>query len=229
MTPIEKTAEAGPAHHPSDELLLDHAIRACLPAEALVIDLHLEFCARCRQIAHDLAAIGGAMLDAIEPAFVSPQMFNKTLKAIGHGGQKTQTEKSPSPRVPAFAAGWPAPLRNRVATDRLKRWRWMPGGFRALRIPFAESDARLWIMKASGGRGTFTHAHLSEEWTVVLEGGFTDETGRYEAGDFVAAGPGQPHSTVAEQREGCVCALLVRDPPVYTTWAGKLLAPFIQI
>ena len=136
MTPIEKTAEAGPAHHPSDELLLDHAIRACLPAEALVIDLHLEFCARCRRIAHDLAAIGGAMLDAIEPAFVSPQMFNKTLQAIGHGGQKTQTEKSPSPRVPAFAAGWPAPLRNRVATDRLKRWRWMPGGFRALRIPF---------------------------------------------------------------------------------------------
>ena len=43
------------------------------------------------------------------------------------------------------------------------------------------------------------------------------------------AGPGHPHSTVAEQREGCVCALLVRDPPVYTTWAGKLLAPFIQI
>jgi putative transcriptional regulator len=218
-----------PAHHPGDELLLDHAIGAASPAQALLIDLHLAFCARCAQIARDLLAVGGAMLDAIEPAFAAPQMFNKTLQAIGRDGQKALSEKSAIPRAPSFAAGWPAPLRTQVIANHLTRWRWLPAGFRALRIPFADSDARVWVMKAPGGRGPFTHTHVGEEWTVVLDGGFSDETGRYEAGDFVIAGPGDEHHTVAEPGEGCVCVLLVRAEPVYTTWPGKLLAPFVRI
>ncbi len=219
-----------PAYHPHDEVLLDHVTGASSPAESLIVSLHLEFCDHCRRVVADLFSLGGAMLDAIEPAFVSPQMFNKTLHAIGQGAG-TPPAEAPSviPRVPTFAAGWPAPLREQVVASRLGRWRWLPAGFRALRVPFAEDDARVWVMKAPGGRGPFTHTHAGEEWTVVLQGGFTDETGTYAAGDFVSVGTGDTHHTVAEPGEGCVCVLLVRAAPVYTTWPGKLLAPFVRI
>jgi putative transcriptional regulator len=220
---------AGPAHHPGEEVLLDHATGACLPAEALIVELHLAFCDRCRRISKDLLAIGGALLERMDPAFVSPRMFNETLQAIGRQRQAFRSEHFPVPRLPAFAAGWPEPLRDRVMASGLKRWRWLPAGFRALRVPFAETDARVWVMKAPGGRGPFIHTHAAEEWTVVLEGGFTDETGTYAAGDFVSAGPADAHHTVADPGEGCVCVLLVRAAPLYLTWPGKLLAPFVRI
>jgi putative transcriptional regulator len=219
---------SGPASHPGDELLLDHAVGACSPAETLVIDLHLQLCARCRALSWDLMLAGGAMLDAIAPAFVSPQMFNKTLQAIGRD-TASAAANPPVPRVPTFATGWPAPLRHRVAQSHLKRWRWLPAGFRALRVPFPDTDARVWVMKAPGGGGAFIHTHAADEWTLVLQGGFTDETGTYAVGDFIVAGPEDEHHTVADEGEGCVCVMLVRAAPVYTTWPGKLLAPFVRL
>jgi putative transcriptional regulator len=224
-----RVGAAKPSHHPGEEVLLDYAIGASSPAEALVIDLHLEFCAQCRRTVDDLLAVGGALLDVMEPAFVSPQMFNKTLQAIGQNAPTSPTKPSPIPRVPTFAVGWPAPLRDRVTANRLKQWRWLPAGFRALRIPMSDGDARIWVMKAPGGRGPFKHTHSREEWTVVLQGGFTDETGKYEMGDFVSAGRDEAHHTVAEPGEGCICVLLVRAEPIYTTLPGKLLAPFVRI
>lgn len=84
-------------------------------------------------------------------------------------------------------------------------------------------------MKAPGGRGPLRHRHVTDEWTVVLEGGFTDETGTYAAGDFAYMGEGDAHRVVAEPGEGCVCLLLVREQPRYLTLAGKLLAPLLRL
>ena len=63
----------------------------------------------------------------------------------------------------------------------------------------------------------------------MLEGGFTDETGIYAAGDFAYMGSGDEHTMVAEPGEGCVCVLLIRENPRYMTLMGKLLAPFLQL
>ena len=84
-------------------------------------------------------------------------------------------------------------------------------------------------MDAPGGRGPFSHTHVADEWTVVLEGGFSDETGTYAAGDFAFMGPGEQHTMVAEEGEGCVCVLLIREQPRYLTLLGKLLAPLLRL
>ncbi|MDB5395086.1 MAG: anti-sigma factor [Rhodospirillales bacterium] len=84
-------------------------------------------------------------------------------------------------------------------------------------------------MRAPGGRGPLRHSHIADEWTVVLEGGFSDETGTYAAGDFAYMGQGDQQRVVAEAREGCVCLLLVREQPRYLTLPGKLLAPLLRL
>jgi putative transcriptional regulator len=222
-----------PAHHPAPELLIDYASGANSPAEMLLVDLHLAFCAGCRRSVRVLFAAGGEMLDRLPGEPLAPDLFDKTLQLL----DRTTIDPAPLPwrgspqlAVPPFAAAWPRAIRRHVAQYNLERWRWMPAGFRSLRIPFPDRSRHVWVIKAPGGRGPFPHSHTRDEWTVVLEGGFTDETGTYNAGDFAHAAPGEAaHTVVAEPGEGCVCVLLTRAAPVYTTWAGKLVHRLIGV
>jgi len=217
---------AAPTHHPQGELLIDYATGALSPAEALVIDVHLEFCADCRDAARTAFAAGGALLDAIEPMALSPASFQNVLQAID--GEAVSIE-SVIRSAPTFAVKWPAALRDRLAATGHAPWRNLPAGFRALRIPFEDESSRVWVVTAPGGRGPLAHAHIADEWTVVLEGGFTDETGTYAAGDFAHMGVGEQHRMIAEKGEGCVCLLLVREKPRYLTLMGKLLARMLAL
>ena len=219
--PIQKA----PTHHPPGELLIDYAAGSASEAEALMMAVHLDACPECRRSVDLALAVGGALLDSIAPARPSPSLFQRTLQAIDATPVETDVSARP---VPAMAANWPAPLRAHLARKPTGVWRHLPAGFRALRIPAADAG-RLWIMKAPGGRGPLRHRHVSDEWTVVLEGGFTDETGTYAAGDFAYMGEGDEHTMVAERGEGCVCLLLMREQPRYLTLVGKLLAPLLRL
>jgi len=215
-----------PTHHPAPELLVDYVAGALSPAAALLIELHLAFCTGCRRSLDVLLAAGGALMDALPPARLPADLFNRTLQALG-GMEPASTLSDPTP-VPAFAAGWPRVLRDRVVEQGYADWRKMPGGFRAITIPFPKSEGRVIVLKAPGGRGPFRHTHAKDEWTVVLEGGFTDELGTYTAGDFVCAGRDIEHTVIADDG-GCVCTLLMRAAPVYTTWPGKLMQRFMKV
>lgn len=157
---------------------------------------------------------------------LSPSSFQRTLQAIDAASVSIETVIH---SAPTFAVKWPAPLRERLAAAKPPAWRKMPAGFRALRVPFADQSTRVWVMDAPAGRGPLTHSHVADEWTVVLEGGFSDETGTYAAGDFAYMGPGDQHTMVAEPGEGCVCVLLIREQPRYLTLMGRLLAPLLKL
>jgi putative transcriptional regulator len=195
-------------------------------AEELLMDLHIQACAECRQASDAALAIGGALLDALPPALLPPSLFQRTLQAIDALDAPPAARPA---RAPAFAAKWPSPLRDRLAANPLAKWRNLPAGFRAMRIPFKDQSSRVWIMNAPGGRGPLRHSHVADEWTVVLEGGFTDETGTYAPGDFAHMGSGDEHAMIAEPGEGCVCVLLVRENPRYVTLVGKILAPLLRL
>jgi putative transcriptional regulator len=220
---------SAPTHHPAAELLVDYVSGAHSASEALLIDLHLSFCPECRRSVDVLLATAGEMLDSLPAERLAPNVFNRTLQMLDRMDAVPLPHPPAVPPIPDFAKTWPRPIVRHIARNGLKTWRRMPAGFRALRIPFADPASRVWVMNAPGGRGPLPHGHTRDEWTVVLEGGFTDETGTYNAGDFAFAGPGDEHTMVAEPGEGCVCVLLTRGPQIYTTWLGRLLAPFIEV
>jgi putative transcriptional regulator len=226
MENTSHTTAAAPTHHPSGEFLIDYAAGALSPAESLLIAVHLDFCSDCRRAAHVAHQIGGTLLDTIVPLALPPTAFQRTLQAIDAPPMSVEAVIR---SAPTFAVEWPAVLRDRLASSQLSRWRKLPAGFRALRVPFEDRSSRVWVMDAPGGRGPLRHSHVADEWTVVLQGGFTDETGTYAAGDFAYMGSGDEHTMVAEPGEGCVCVLLVREQPRYLTLAGKLLAPLLRL
>jgi putative transcriptional regulator len=121
------------------------------------------------------------------------------------------------------------PLRAYLDKNPTLRTRRLPLGFRATRLPFAGTTDRVWLMVAPGGRGPLRHRHVTDEWTVVLEGGFSDQEGTYAAGDFAYVEADSQHKLTAEADEGCTCLVLVRQSPIYLTLAGRLIAPFVKI
>jgi putative transcriptional regulator len=202
------TAAAAPTRHPPSELLIDFATGGASPAESLIIGAHIARCADCRRSLDILEAVGGLLLNTLQPAWLPPAAMNRMLQWIDRSAA--------GDTGPEAATAYPA-------------WRRIPGGYGMLRIPCDDASWRVWILKAPAGKGLLRHRHVGEEWTMVLKGAFEDQTGRYAAGDFVQLGDGVEHEPMAGPTEACFCLIMIQNSPRYPTLIGKLAGPFLRI
>jgi putative transcriptional regulator len=161
---------------------------------------HLDLCEHCR-VAFGLAeAVGGALLDELPPAPLSPG------RAAAGDGTARRASRSPGTagRLSGsgrrrgkgrYAAAWPA--RRAPALARARR---------AARRAAARADGgTLRLLRVRPGTALPRHAHRGTELTLVLEGAFSDETGRHGPGDLVEVEGEESHRPVAEGTADCVC------------------------
>lgn len=211
-----------PRHHPPVEFLIDYASGGASQAESLMIDAHLAFCPGCRRGAMECDAIGGALLNEIAPARLPPNLLNRTLAGIdaAEGG-------GIDPHAPIEL---PALLHRQLGADLdAGPWRKLPGGLCARSLPLACRSGRLVLLKVPSGRSVFRHKHVGDEWTLVLQGGFSDDSGHYGKGDFACRAETDEHRPVAEQGEDCICMVLMRDDLRFTGLLGRLAGPLIRL
>jgi len=213
---LQETCVVPPTRHPPEELLLDYSSGAASAPESLMIAAHLARCPECRRLTIACDALGGVFLDALAPTSMPPNMLNRTLAAIDQGGAEDAEE---SGSVIADLGKLP----------ETSGWRKVPGGYGMLRVPCASDTGRVWLLKAPAGKGLLRHRHVGDEWTVVMRGAFRDQTGRYGPGDFAYLADGFEHQPIAEPGQDCVCLIMIRDQPRYTTLIGKLAAPFVRL
>jgi putative transcriptional regulator len=221
----ETPAGEAPLHHPPEALLLDYASGASTDAEALVIGSHLAACLACRATVDLATAVGGVLLDRIEPARLPPDLLNRTLALIDAlPPEPPESTPAAPPRGTV-----PAALRAVIGDDLgAISWRRLAAGFAEYRLPVAGAGReRLRLLKAPAGRGILRHGHVGAEWTLVLQGSFTDETGRYAKGDFALMESGDVHTLVVGADGECVCLILSYAPVRYTGLIGKLLGLII--
>ncbi len=105
----------------------------------------------------------------------------------------------------------------------------MFGGFEEIRIGLHGGTHRVSLLRLEPGKGLPVHRHVADEFTVVLQGGYTDNTGNYGVGDF-AVGPGpREHEPIADPGEPCIALIVVEKPIVLTGFWGRLLNPFFAL
>jgi putative transcriptional regulator len=204
-----------PAHHPAEEFLLDYAAGATSPSETLLLATHLAYCETCRSAVKAARAIGGTLLDTLEPSRLPPNMLNRTLAAIDAGVE----DEPPAPPLSIFLAQHMAH----------KDWKRLPNGFRMRRIPGERGSGRAWLFDAPPGLRLLPHRHVGDEWTVILSGVFHDGDRTYHVGDFGHREDGEEHQPFIGPEGRCVSLIMVRDAPKYTTTVGRLTAPFIRL
>lgn len=83
------------------------------------------------------------------------------------------------------------------------------------------------MLRIKPGGKAATHTHTGDEYTLILEGGFSDESGIYGEGDFLLRNGSHKHKPIATKDKECLC-LTVTDAPIeftgfFTRWLNPLI------
>ncbi|HBH26308.1 MAG TPA: hypothetical protein DDX54_02775 [Rhodospirillaceae bacterium] len=203
-------------------LLLDYAMDALDPAASLLVATHIAMSGSglatvsLWRAAADIAAEHAALAAAPAP-----------MRAGGLDAVLSRLEDAPlPPSTPSVRPFDPSHLPKRG-------WRRFVPGLQFYKLPLPQAPhppgTRLRLFRLAPGFTIPTHAHGGgEEVTLVLQGAFSDESGRYAAGDlFVMDDEDTTHTPRACLREGCTCLTLTRGPFVFKSLAARVLGALL--
>jgi len=212
------------SRHPApDELLLDYATGALPEGPALAVSLHVALDPLARRTVDRLRAVGGALL---EDEAAAPDLGEAALGRVMARLEGAPVEPTAPPRQRRPGFEWPpAPL---VPYLGNKNWKRAFGGFEQIEIGLHGDSHQVSLLRLQPGKGLPVHRHVANEYTIVLQGGYTDNTGNYAVGDF-AIGPGpQEHEPIADPGEPCIALIVVEKPIVLTGPWGRWLNPLLR-
>jgi len=213
--------------HAPEELLLDYAAGVLPEGPALAVALHVALDPGSRRLVHRLRGVGGVLFDE-DPG--AADMGEAALEeALARLDDLPDDDTPAAPTTPpAFAPGFswaPSALRPYLAG---KTWRRAFGGFQEIRLDLHGDAHRVSLLRLQPGEGLPPHRHVANEFTVVLQGGYTDNTGNYRVGDF-AVGPGaQEHHPIADPGDPCIALIVLEKPIVLTSFWGRLFNPLLR-
>lgn len=207
-------------HHLTDQLLMAYAAGNLPEAFSLVVATHVSMCDECRARMGGFDAVGGAVLDQTPAAEMSQGSLEATLARI-KGAAPTPAPK-PRPR-----GLFPAPLQDYVGGD-VDAVKWRGIGVRQSILPTAPG-ARVRLLYIPAGEAVPDHGHNGLELTLVLQGAFRDEDGRFGPGDVEVASDDLEHTPIAEPGEDCICLAATDAPLRFKSFAPRLVQPFLKI
>lgn len=208
-------------HHLTEDLLADYATGVLDEAFALAVATHVSLCDECRARLGALEALGGSVLETAGSVAMAEGSLDAVFARIAGG---------PGDAAPRRSAGvLPAPLQDYVGGD-LAAVRWRPVGMgvrQAILRTGGTGRARLLYIPA--GVAVPDHGHNGRELTLVLQGAFRDEDGRFARGDVECADEAVEHTPVAEAGEDCICLAVTDAPLKFRRLIHKVAQPFLRI
>lgn len=208
-------------HDPSEERLLAYAAGVLSPPEAVVVAAHLALRPANAAWVGRLQAVGGRLLDDLEPEPMAADALAGVLARVEADGGEA---RSPAPLNDMTEL--PEPLRRYA----LGPWRWLGPGVR-VRDVHAPRDGgcRVILLKIDPGRETPRHTHGGVELTCVLTGAYATEADRFEVGDLEEAGPETLHRPRVVSDEPCLCVAALDGQILLDGWLGRLFQPFVRL
>ncbi len=205
---------------PSEERLLAYAAGVLSPPESVVVATHLSMRPETAQWVDALQAVGGDMLDAIEPAPVADGLLARTLASL------SEAEPVPLPEPANDMTELPEPLRGYA----LGPWRWIGPDMRVRDVLAPrDGDCRVILLSIGPGRTTPVHTHQGVELTCVISGAYETDEGRFGPGDFEEADGEVHHRPRTVSAEPCLCVVALDGQIRLDGWIGSLLQPFVRL
>lgn len=228
-----------PRHHPSDETLMAHAAGTLAAGPRLVVDIHLDACPHCREIVRGFEAVGGALLEAIEPAPVADDALAALFARIDAEDRESSAESSTSeivtaPPIRPTALTPPTTpdgiaLPSRLAMHGIGRWRHIGSALAWARIDVdGDRNANVVLLRIPAAGAAPRHGHTGREFTQVLVGGFSDGRDAYGSGDLIEADEHVDHRPEVDADGECICIAAV-EGRLRIHGIGRLLQPFIGL
>ncbi len=212
-------------HHLTDDLMFAYSTGALREAMNLIVASHISMCDNCRAAVEAYDAVGGSVLDQADTVDVSDDCLNGALAMIRGAAPEARpiTPRKPvDPRVPA-------PLQAYIG-GTLDSVNWRPLGMGVKQaILETSSDASARLLYIPAGTAVPDHSHKGTELTLVLQGAFSDENGRFGRGDIEVADMDVHHTPVADISEDCICLAVTDAPLRFKGLLPRLAQPFLGI
>ena len=188
---------------------------------ALVVAAHVSLCEECRVQLGAHEAVGGALLDGQAVHAVSVSMKDALLAQLDvvPAAEPDQTcERS---------GAYPGPVM-KALKGKPPRWKSVGGGVRQTLL-HVDDDGSVRLLYIPAGKAVPDHGHNGIELTLVLQGAFSDEAGRYGVGDLEVADDTLEHTPIAEQGAPCICLAATDAPLRFNRLIPRLLQPLLRI
>lgn len=213
------------AKHPTEELLLAYAAGTLDPGEHIAVATHLLPCRKCRAFVDEMECAGGSLLSELPPTEMASDALSKIQALLDHPEPKPALLPAQNERLRSLD-GLPAFVRRLPAEP----WRWVAPGLQIQRLtPPAQSDTRVFLLKAKQGMRLLPHGHDGIELTCVLTGSFSHDGERFAPGDFDCGDAGTEHDITIGSESECICLVAMRGKLQLRGLAGRIIQPLIAI
>lgn len=209
------------AHHIPDEILLAYAAGTLPHPHAVVVAAHVSMCDTCRAALSAHQAMGGAVLEESATETVSDALRARVFDML-------DDTPPPEPLPPRRIGIYPGPVAALLGPDGQAPWKSL--GFGVKQAILSEGDeGSLRLLYIPGGRAMPEHGHHGLEMTLVLQGSFSDEEGRFGPGDVEIGHDALEHTPVADPGPDCICLAATDAPLRFKSLVPRLLQPFFRI
>lgn len=206
-------------HHIPEPMMVAYAAGSLEFPFALVAAAHVSLCDECRARHGSHETVGGAVLDTQAPEVVSAEMKDALFASLD-----ARPEDDP---VYGRSGVYPGPV---VAAlkGQPPRWKSVGKGVRQS-ILHADAEGSVRLIYIPPGQAVPDHGHNGIELTLVLQGAFSDDVGRFGVGDLEVADDTLEHIPVAESGTPCICLAATDAPLKFKGLIPKILQPIFRI
>lgn len=206
-------------HHISDGLLAAYAAGTLPRAFAVVVASHVSMCAQCRAGLQAHQAVGGVLLEETDTVAVSSGLKDDILSLL-------DAPFTPEP-IYERSGVYPGPVMEALK-GRAPRWKTLGMGVRQ-DILSEDRNGSVRLLYIPPGQAVPDHGHNGMELTLVLQGSFSDETGRFGVGDLEIADEDLEHTPVADPGDACICLAATDARLRFNALVPRLLQPIFRI
>ena len=186
-----------------DALIIDYANGALSKPLEVLMETHMAMSPKSARAFRMMVQIGGVLLEDSEPVSMSEGSWDKIMAEINSAEIISAEELSE--KREAKTDFLPRPLAEYIPSlDDNANWKRISRGLSEHVIDFGTTVGKASIYRIAPGVAVPSHSHQGSEVTLVLSGGFTDETGTFGPGDIAIQQNGAVHKPVADDDGECI-------------------------
>ncbi|GFD81685.1 transcriptional regulator [Tenacibaculum sp. KUL118] len=230
--------------HPSARQLSDFVEGTLTPAISLMVSAHCDMCEKCQRfveietesLAAQMVSSASAKLDdSGDMAFQFGDMLAQ-ITALPSGKQPESVvtssvshhSKPGASTIELDGRTFTLPRTLHRYIDKTGNWSSLVGKLWQAPVDLGNQGVANFIFMGSGG-SVPEHTHRGTEYTLVIDGEFSDGLSRYDTGDFIFMNGEKTHTPKAEGKEGCLVFSIVDQPLHFTSGLARLLNPFSHL
>ena len=216
--------------HPDNQLLKEFAAGSLDSVVAALLSAHVSSCPDCSNALRvEEACLADTLLEEddsvkdLSPA-LGEQDFVTLLNQITSSEPQPiePSRQSVEIRVQGELIKLPAVLS--VFVDLAGHWQSVVGNLWQKAVSGHGAPYQIDFIYMEAGGKIPQHTHRGREYTLVLQGSFSDELGDYGVGDLVVRDGVDEHTPYSD--EGCLCLAVIDAPLYFTAGLARLLNPF---